>query len=171
MAQSAFIDYKRREKKHEETNKEPYSANGMDECPFELQALLEKMLNVLTPLQLSVFILIEEMKLTVKEVSAVLRTSEGAIKALLSRSRANTKKMNDEMLEQDQANRTEKVSSKFINDLMQAIKMGDAIGICRAYVDTMRAGYTFLEIERKMGGFSFCFRDPDGHILRIISIF
>ncbi|WP_226536829.1 sigma-70 family RNA polymerase sigma factor [Fictibacillus halophilus] len=171
MAQSIFIDMKRKENRQNILHPQPMNYDHPEENIFNVESLLNKLLEVLTPQQLAAFILVKEMGLSNKETAAVLRTSEGSVKALLSRGKQNLKKISIESLEQRTNGGLEKKHTLYIHNLSQAIINGEALGIAEAYVDFLKIGFSFVEIERKMGGFSFHFRDPDGHLVKIFSVF
>jgi RNA polymerase sigma factor (sigma-70 family) len=171
MAQSILIDMKRKENSQIILHQQPRNSYRPDENIFNVESILNKLLEILTPQQLAAFILVKEMGLSNKETAAVLRTSEGSVKALLSRSKQNLKKISIESLDQKINRSLEKKHTLFIHNLTQAIINGDALGIAEAYVDFLKSGFSFAEVERKMGGFSFNFRDPDGHLVKIFSVF
>jgi RNA polymerase sigma factor (sigma-70 family) len=171
MAQSVFYDFKRNENLQKNISTASETAARLNDSSVEVHDLLQTLLNRLSPQQLAIFLLIEEMKLTIRETASVLRTSEGAVKALLYRSRQNIKKIKDDVLEGEVPVNLEEPHTFFIEELSKAILKGDPLAICQAYVKVWRSGLSFVEVERKMGGFSFYFRDPDGHLIKIFSVF
>lgn len=126
MAKNTWIDTNRRKAVLARIlNREQIKATLPDNGPFEIEIALQSLINHLSPLQRTVFLMRDVLGYSISETSDLLKTTEGAVKVALHRARKSLGAIKEDLLK-GELSLPEKESSKtLLRALTTAYQIGD----------------------------------------------
>ncbi|MEH6989535.1 RNA polymerase sigma factor [Cytobacillus firmus] len=132
--------------------------------PFLLEEAMETLISILPPQQASIYLLIDVFGFNPKEVSVLLESTEGGVKAALFRARRKLKYLTNKYKRKKKL--VTENTSMLIKEFLKAFKTDNPLLIRDAYVSLT---VNNIKAERKISGrqISFEFTDIEGNILVI----
>ncbi|KJD45756.1 RNA polymerase sigma factor [Paenibacillus terrae] len=126
IAKNTWIDNIRRKAVYTRiVNREQAKVTVPDNGPFEIELALQSLMNHLSPLQRTVFLLRDVFGYSISETSDMLETTEGAVKVALHRARKSLGAIKEDLLKGELSLPESENSKTFLRALTAAYQMGD----------------------------------------------
>jgi RNA polymerase sigma factor (sigma-70 family) len=126
IAKNTWIDNIRRKTAFNRIlNREQVKVTMPDNGPFEIEIAFQSLVDHLSPLQRTVFLLRDVLGYSISETSDMLETTEGAVKVALHRARKSLGAVKEELLKGELSLPEKEKSKIFLSALSAAYQMGD----------------------------------------------
>ncbi|AUS26583.1 RNA polymerase sigma factor [Paenibacillus sp. P2(2022)] len=132
-------------------NREQAKVTEADHGTFEIEIALQSLMNHLSPLQRTVFLLRDVFAFSISETSDILGTTEGAVKVALHRARKSLGAVQEELLKGELSLPESEKSKTFLRALTAAYQMGDiATLVMLSYQDVMEPDVMIGIVNNKL---------------------
>ncbi|MGG1941795.1 RNA polymerase sigma factor [Paenibacillus polymyxa] len=132
-------------------NREQAKVTEADHGAFEIEIALQSLMNHLSPLQRTVFLLRDVFAFSISETSDILGTTEGAVKVALHRARKSLGAVQEELLKGELSLPESEKSKTFLRALTAAYQMGDiATLVMLSYQDVMEPDVMIGIVNNKL---------------------
>jgi len=134
---------------------------------FEAEDRLGTLLRILSPSQAAVLLLVDVFQFTPKETAAMIESTEGAVRAMLHRSRERMRQFKPYAFGEDYLDRSNNFgyapAAPLIERFLTAFRRNDFHEISRVYIEMTRNKVEVVRLEGT-NKFIFRFRDPEGNL-------
>ncbi|WP_263560312.1 RNA polymerase sigma factor [Paenibacillus polymyxa] len=132
-------------------NREQAKVTEPDHGTYEIEIALQSLMNHLSPLQRTVFLLRDVFAFSISETSDILGTTEGAVKVALHRARKSLGAVQEELLKGELSLPESEKSKTFLRALTAAYQMGDiATLVMLSYQDVMEPDVMIGIVNNKL---------------------
>ncbi|MGQ4681107.1 RNA polymerase sigma factor [Paenibacillus polymyxa] len=132
-------------------NREQAKVTEPDHGTYEIEIALQSLMNHLSPLQRTVFLLRDVFAFSISETSDILGTTEGAVKVALHRARKSLGAVQEELLKGELSLPESEKSKTFLRALTAAYQMGDiATLVMLSYQDAMEPDVMIGIVNNKL---------------------
>ncbi|MGN9169898.1 MULTISPECIES: RNA polymerase sigma factor [Paenibacillus] len=152
IAKNTWIDEMRRKAVFTRIlNREQAKVTEPDHGTYEIEIALQSLMNHLSPLQRTVFLLRDVFAFSISETSDILGTTEGAVKVALHRARKSLGAVQEELLKGELSLPESEKSKTFLRALTAAYQMGDiATLVMLSYQDVMEPDVMIGIVNNKL---------------------
>lgn len=152
IAKNTWIDDIRRKAVYTRIlNREQAKVTVPDHGSFEIEIALQSLMNHLSPLQRTVFLLRDVFGYSIRETSDMLETTEGAVKVALHRARKSLGAVQEELLKGELSLSESEKSKTFLRALTAAYQMGDiATLVMLSYQDVIEPEVMISIVNNKL---------------------
>ncbi|MEE4564950.1 RNA polymerase sigma factor [Paenibacillus polymyxa] len=152
IAKNTWIDDIRRKAIYTRIlNREQAKVTVPDHGSFEIEIALQSLMNHLSALQRTVFLLRDVFGYSIRETSDMLETTEGAVKVALHRARKSLGAVQEELLKGELSLPESEKSKTFLRALTAAYQMGDiATLVMLSYQDVMEPDVMIGIVNNKL---------------------
>ncbi|WP_149095013.1 RNA polymerase sigma factor [Paenibacillus terrae] len=152
IAKNTWIDDIRRKAVYTRIlNKEQAKVTVPDNESFEIEIALQSLMNHLSPLQRTVFLLRDVFGYSINETSDMLETTEGAVKVALHRARKSLGAVKEDLLKGELSLPESENSKTFLRALTAAYQMGDiAAMVMLSHQDVMEPDVVIGIVNNKL---------------------
>ncbi|MGO0061900.1 sigma-70 family RNA polymerase sigma factor [Brevibacillus fluminis] len=179
VAHHAWIDHWRKKKaKSQEAifEEEWHQPAGSSRPDFLIREAFEQLANRLNVRQMVLILLIDIFSFTAPETAKFLHMTVGAVKEGVKRARLRLTELAAEprdVPDKPPSGKKKEDAAAFMpkdvfEQFLAGFRAGDPAAICRTYLLLTEKGVRVEKICASGGQYSFCLRDPDGHLLSFV---
>ncbi|MGM1022720.1 MAG: RNA polymerase sigma factor [Bacillota bacterium] len=171
IAKNTWIDDMRRKAVYTRIlNREQAKVTVPDNGSFEIEIALQSLMNHLSPLQRTVFLLRDVFEYSISETSDMLETTEGAVKVALHRARKSLGAVKEDLLKGELALPESENSKTFLRALTAAYQMGDiAAMVMLSHQDAMEPDVVIGIVNNKLIRGLASIKQTDFHTMSMIA--
>ncbi|MMZ48872.1 ECF RNA polymerase sigma factor SigG [compost metagenome] len=151
-------------------NREQAKVTEPDHGTVEIEIALQSLMNHLSPLQRTVFLLRDVFAFSISETSDILGTTEGAIKAALHRARKSLEAVKEDLLKGELSLPESENSKTFLRTLTAAYHRGDiATLVMLSHQDVMEPDVVIGIVNHKLHRSLASVKQTDSHTMSMIA--